>query len=609
MRHFFLSLLILLTCLAWGRPLSTFGAAQKPATTRHGSDERKKNTAATTKTADKKQKTTAAPQKTSAPAKEKAQSTTKKGRATTAKTQASSQKATNQTKHSPQRNAKSGTSAPNTAGIRKLQSERAHLQREMNENSRKLSTTQRNVSSGLAHLQVINGQISDQQRVVNGIRHDLDTLNHSIGRHESELQVLERQLTECKRRYARGIVYLFRNRLTQNKLMFIFSSRNFSEMYRRIRYVQEYTRYQRAQGLAIAEREAVIRGKREQLSTERGAKNNLLARGKEQQSKLENQQREQQQVVDDLNRQQRELQATIAAQQARHTALNNQIDRLIQEELRKAEQRRREEEARRKRAEDERRRAEEARRRAADERRKALEAARRAEAEAKRKAEEARRKAEEARKRGEAKAAQERAAAAAKAAREAQAREEARAKAEADRAKQAAARKRTAETQTRTAEKAKVAPLPPQETPSAAADRRSSGQFSAHQGRLPAPVNGAYTVTSHYGSYNVTGLRGVTLDNKGINLSCAAPAQARAVYEGDVTAVFSVGGLSNVLIRHGAYISVYCNLARASVRTGQHVKARQPIGTIARDATGRYTLHFQLRHETQKLNPERWLGR
>lgn len=623
MRHFFLSLLILLTCLAWGRPLSTFGAAQKPAATRHGSDEREKSTAATRKTADKKQKTTATPQKDSAPAKEKAQSATKKAKAPTAKAQTSSQKATNQTKHSPQRNAKSGTATPNTAGIRKLQSERAHLQRKMNENSRKLSTTQQNVSSGLAHLQVINGQISDQQRVVNGIRHDLDTLNRSIGRHESELQVLERQLTECKRRYARGIVYLFRNRLTQNKLMFIFSSRNFSEMYRRIRYVQEYTRYQRAQGLAIAEREAVIRGKREQLSTERGAKNNLLTRGKEQQSKLENQQREQQQVVDDLNRQQRELQATIAAQQARHTALNNQIDRLIQEELRKAEQRRREEEARRKRAEDKRRRTEEARRHAADERRKALEAARRAEEEAKRKAEEARRKAEqakrkaeearrkaeEARKRGEAKAAQERAAAAAKAAREAQAREEARAKTKADRAKQAAARKRTAETQTRTAEKAKVAPLPPQEMPSAAADRRSSGQFSAHQGRLPIPVNGAYTVTSHFGSYNVTGLRGVTLDNKGINLSCAAPAQARAVYEGDVTAIFSVGGLSNVLIRHGAYISVYCNLARASVRTGQHVKARQPIGTIARDATGRYTLHFQLRHETQKLNPERWLGR
>ncbi len=77
----------------------------------------------------------------------------------------------------------------------------------------------------------------------------------------------ERELNECRRRYARGIVFMYRNRLTQNKLMFVFSARNFHEMYRRIRYAQEYTRYQRAQGLAIAEREAVIRGKREQLSS------------------------------------------------------------------------------------------------------------------------------------------------------------------------------------------------------------------------------------------------------------------------------------------------------------------------------------------------------
>ena len=466
--------------------------------------------------------------------------------------------------------------------------------------------------------------------MVSGIRHDLDTLNRSIGRHESELQTLERELNECRRRYARGIVFMFRNRLTQNKLMFVFSARNFHEMYRRIRYAQEYTRYQRAQGLAIAEREAVIRGKREQLSSERNTKNTLLARGREQQTKLEGQQREQQRVVDDLSRQQRELQATIAAQQARHAALNNQIDRLIQEEIRKAEQRRREEEARLRRAEEERRRAEESRRRAAEEKRKALEAARRAEAEArrkaeetkrkaeearrraeeaKRKAEEARRKAEEARKRGEAKAAQERAAKAAKAAREAQAREEARAKEETARAKRADDQKHTAENKTRTAEKAKSQPEVHYASPSAGDDRKLAGKFSANQGRLPVPVSGAYTVSSRYGSYNVSGLRGVTLDNKGVNLTCASPAQARAVYEGQVTAVFSVGGLKNVLIRHGSYISVYCNLASVSVRTGQYVKARQSIGTIARDASGRYTLHFQLRHETQKLNPERWLGR
>ena len=587
MRHFFLSLLVFLLFFAFGVPSVAVAAGQKADVARRNGDERKKKTEKTTS------KSAASAQKSTSSSKNAGHSSGKSGD--------KGKKSANDRRRPEPRQDKAKTTAPNTAGIRKLQSEKADLQREMNENSRKLSTTRQSVSSGLAHLQTINGQISDQQRVVSGIRHDLDTLNRSIGRHESELQTLERELNECRRRYARGIVFMYRNRFTQNKLMFVFSARNFHEMYRRIRYAQEYTRYQRAQGLAIAEREAVIRGKREQLSSERNTKNTLLARGREQQTKLEGQQREQQRVVDDLSRQQRELQATIAAQQARHAALNNQIDRLIQEEIRKAEQRRREEEARRQRAEEERRRAEESRRRAAEEKRKALEAARRAEAEARRKAEETKRKAEEARRRAEE---------ARRKAEEARRKaEEARAKEEAARAKRADDQKHTAENKTRTAEKAKSQPEVHYASPTAGDDRKLAGKFSANQGRLPVPVSGAYTVSSRYGSYNVSGLRGVTLDNKGVNLTCASPAQARAVYEGHVTAVFSVGGLKNVLIRHGSYISVYCNLASVSVQTGQHVKARQSIGTIARDASGRYTLHFQLRHETQKLNPERWLGR
>ena len=611
MRKFLLSLLVFLLFFAFGHPVATEAREKKSAAARHSRVERRKKTAKS-------------PRQTAVAHRKKVTRVEKAPAPSPAKQPTPSRRP------SPHGAEKAPAAVPNTAGIRKLQSEKADLQRQMNENSRKLSSTRQSVSSGLATLQVINSQISDQQRVVSNIRRDIDTINRSIGRHETELQVLEAELSDCRRRYARGIIFMFRNRLTQNKLMFVFSSRNFREMYRRIRYTQEYTRYQRAQGLAIAAREAVIRDKREQLSNERNSKNTLLVRGRQQQSKLEGQQREQQHVVDDLNRQQRELQATLAAQQARHAALNRQIDRLIQEEIRKAEQRRREEEARRKRAEEERRRAQEARRKAADEKRKALEAARRAEAEARRKAEEtkrkadearrraeeakrkaetARRKAEEARKRGETKAEQARAAAAAKAASDALAREEAHARAEADRAKRAAEQKSTAETYTRTAEKAESHAEAQYRIPSAGDDSPVSGKFSANQGRLPVPVNGAYTISSRYGSYNVSGLRGVTLDNKGLNLTCASPAQARAVYEGDVTAVFSIGGLNNVLIRHGSYISVYCNLASVAVRTGQHVKARQPIGTIARDPSGRYTLHFQLRHETKTLNPERWLGR
>ena len=80
---------------------------------------------------------------------------------------------------------------------------------------------------------------------------------------------------------------------------------------------------------------------------------------------------------------------------------------------------------------------------------------------------------------------------------------------------------------------------------------------------------------------------------------------ARSIYDGEVSAVFGYGGMWNVLVRHGAYISVYCNLKSVSVHKGQKVSTRQALGAVGADNI----LQFQLRKETAKLNPEAWLGR
>ena len=143
------------------------------------------------------------------------------------------------------------------------------------------------------------------------------------------------------------------------------------------------------------------------------------------------------------------------------------------------------------------------------------------------------------------------------------------------------------------------------------ADRELSGNFAANRGKLPMPISGAYIITSHYGQYAVEGLRNVKLDNKGIDIQGKPGAQARAIFDGKVAAVFQLNGLFNVLIRHGNYISVYCNLSSASVKTGDTVKTKQSIGQVFSDGTdnGRTVLHFQLRREKEKLNPEPWLNR
>lgn len=142
-----------------------------------------------------------------------------------------------------------------------------------------------------------------------------------------------------------------------------------------------------------------------------------------------------------------------------------------------------------------------------------------------------------------------------------------------------------------------------------AEDRQLNGTFEQNKGRLPVPITGQYMVGSRFGLYNVPGMKNVQLDNKGTNYVGRPGARARAVFDGVVTSVFQFAGTRNVLVRHGSYISVYCNLSSTIVTKGQKVKARDVLGTVADDGSGNCTLHFQLRKETVKLNPEAWIGK
>lgn len=188
--------------------------------------------------------------------------------------------------------------------------------------------------------------------------------------------------------------------------------------------------------------------------------------------------------------------------------------------------------------------------------------------------------------------------------------EKARKRAAEEARREAAARKKEeAKAAASGASKTKAAPL--EAYTMSKADRELSGDFASNRGKLPMPISGAYIITSHYGQYAVEGLRNVKLDNKGIDIQGRPGAQARAIFNGKVAAVFKLNGLFNILIRHGAYISVYCNLASASVKQGDTVTTKQAIGQVFSDGAdgGRTVLHFQLRREKEKLNPEPWLNR
>ncbi len=567
------------------------------------------------------------------------QSQTKKTTATTQRKTTAKSSAKTKTNAKQKTTTSKQKATYSNSNIRGLQNQRAAVQKKIKEQEKALRENKANVSQKLKDLMLLNGEIDQRQKNIEDIQTDIHHLEGNMDVLNSQLKTLEEQLKERQHKSVKRLRYMARHRTLQDKLMFVFSAKNLFQMYRRLRFVREYAQYQRAQGEILKAKQAEVDNKHKQLQQVKNQKNQLLSKGQQEKTKLEDSRTQQQQMVQGLQKEQKTIQGIIAEQQKKDAALNAQIDRLVEIEIQKARERaaaearrkaaaaeaakRREAELARKKAEAEARAAENARRIAeakAREERLKEEARKAAEAEAE--ARRARAAAEEAAK----KKASEQAAASERKAREKEAKELAAKAAAAEKAAKAAeAKKAAAEQAAREAESQRVAAERKKEADAARAekemaeakknaeeaakfssvDRMMNSGFEANRGRLPMPITGGYKIVSHFGQYNVEGLKGVTLDNKGINILGSAGCQARSVYDGEVSAVVGYAGSMVVMVRHGVYISVYANLKSVSVSKGQKVQTGQTLGAVGSDNI----LQFQLRKERAKLNPESWLRR
>ena len=138
-----------------------------------------------------------------------------------------------------------------------------------------------------------------------------------------------------------------------------------------------------------------------------------------------------------------------------------------------------------------------------------------------------------------------------------------------------------------------------------------SGNFEKNQGRLPWPVLKGIVV-GHFGIHPHPVLKHVTTNNKGIYIQCPKGSKARAVFDGEVTQVFTIAGSNKtVIIKHGLYRTVYSNLTNVSVKVGQKVKTKDNIGTIYSDSEDgdKTELYFQVWKDRNIHNPENWLAK
>lgn len=453
---------------------------------------------------------------------------------------------------------------------KEVRRDRQKTEQQISSTKSKISANDKETSRQLNRLNLLNANIELRADTIRAIQQRIDSVNARIDRLNDSIAVLTERSQKLKDTYAHTLRTVRARRQSMNDISFIFSSKSFSQAWRRMRYLGEIAKTSTRQARQVKIATDNLAQARIGLDSLKVSHSRSLAALNAAQNSMQKERASANELVAGLRKESKSLQRELRRRRDQAAALDQELNRVIDQEIREAEARRlAEEKARR-------------------------------EAEEKRRAEEKRLAEEKARKEAEAEA-------------------KAQAAAAKKDTKKKPAKKPVKPTKTEPAkpEQAQVAP-PKKQVPKATneyaaraeADRKLSGSFAANKGKLLFPVAGRYTITSNFGTYDHPDFAKVKMNNLGIDIEVPRGTSTRAVFDGVVSSIFRLDGYHSVVIlRHGEYLTVYAGIDALAVKKGQSVKAGQTLGALYSDPDdgGRTSLHFEIRHEKQKLNPVEWV--
>ncbi len=412
-----------------------------------------------------------------------------------------------------------------------------------------LRQTAREKRVTLGQLRALNQQIQTQTRQINLLTEDQRLTEIEASELRAASDKLTQDLDKLKVEYGTMIANADRRRQQLNPLGFLVAADNFNQLVARFRYLKQYSTARQGQVRQMEQVKAMLQGKRQATVKKRDQQQVILKTKVNEGRKLEVLKTEQDRTAKQLSKKEADLRTELAESRRAIQQLEGLITRVIAREARERDDRERAERAERERE------------------------------------------------------------------RERLARNEA--------ARKAIAEKKRTDDIAAAKEAGKPAPPPPEPEPEVKkpeparpepsrnnlndAEEALASSFAASRSRLSWPVSTGF-ISERFGVHAHPVLKGIKVDNQGVDIQTNAGQSVRAVYDGVVRDVTSMPGMNSVvLVQHGDYYTVYAKLRNVSVKNGQRIKARETIGTVATNKDGVSEVQFQIWKETSRLNPENWL--
>ena len=215
----------------------------------------------------------------------------------------------------------------------RLEAQRKQLQQEIVQINGMLQKNKTQKADALESLEDLFLKIDRLRELIRLTNRQINALTSQINKNQADISALEEELAILKEDYASMIVKSRKNSSQQNRLMFLFSSENFWQVIKRVRYMNQYAAYRKQQGENIAKKTKTLRQLNENLVSQKAVKEELLSDNRKVQEQFEQERKKQQKVLQNLRSNESKYAAQIKKKQRQTVKSDREIDRLIREAI------------------------------------------------------------------------------------------------------------------------------------------------------------------------------------------------------------------------------------------------------------------------------------
>lgn len=217
-----------------------------------------------------------------------------------------------------------------------LEAKRQTILEEIRQINSLLFRTQGEKKSVLGQLRDLDQRIKARENLIRVTNQQANLLTREISDNLAQIDRLREELDLLKTDYAAMISKSYKSKSQQSRLMFLLSSANFLQAYKRVQYMKQYTAHRKEQGERIQQKAAELKELNERLITQKKDKQALIDQSREERSQLIEERKSQQVLIASLKEDEDKYIGQINERQREANRLEKQIDAIIREAIAEA---------------------------------------------------------------------------------------------------------------------------------------------------------------------------------------------------------------------------------------------------------------------------------